>query len=1041
MSIARFSVHRPVFVSVLVIALVLLGAFLLPAMPVDLLPQFELPVVVVATSYPGAAPAELEARVVEPLEQAVSTVNGVKGVRSIAQPGSALVILELDWGVDLDFTVLEVQKRIDAVRGVLPEDADSPRVLTLDPAAAPVVTVGVTGDLPAGQLQALAEDRIAPALEQVDGVASVAVVGVRQREVRVRLDPARLEAYGLNPALVARALGGGAALVTAGAVDRGRAELAVRLDAQYTSARDVAAAVIPTPGGAAVRLADVAQVEEALADPTQLAYLDGKPVVQLQVLKATDGNTLAVSRGVERALERLAPQLPPGVELRPILDQGDFIEESVRTVAEHGLLGAVIAVTVLYLFLGNGRTTLVVGLMLPVSVIGSFAMLAAAGQTLNIVSLGGLLIGIGSLVDFAIVVIESIHRYRLRGTPPAAGAEQGTTEVAAAVTASAIAQGAVFFPMLLIGGLAAELFTPLALAVIFSHAAALFGAVTFVPMLAARVLGAHYEPVGFLRGFHRAIERMEAAYRRLLAASLRRRGLVMAVALAAFAASLVGAPQLGSEFLPQADSGEIQVAIRTPPGTRLEETAAVARRVEERLLAVPEVDRVVTTVGATGGAFSTAAAAGNEATVVAVLVPVEQRDRSVFDVLRAVRADLDAIPGAEIQATVRSSVMGAGLSQLEIQIAGDDPDVLARVADQVVERVRRVPGVAGAESSLRETRPEVVIRPDRDALARAGLSVQEVEVALRAALGGMTVARVRTGQDQWDVRLMLADDAQARYGSLEHLPLRSATGQVVRLGDVAAVTEERAPLAITRQDGRRQVTVAVHLDGSRPLGVVSADLRRELAAMDWPGGMTWEVAGEAEQMAETFRSLGLSIVLAVLLVYLIMAAQFESFFHPLVILFCLPPTVVGAVAGLAVHRLPIGVTALLGFLMLVGVVMNNAIVLVDYTNVLRRRGLARDAALLEAGPVRLRPILMTMLTTNLGLVPFAYLPGASSELLRPLAVVVIYGLLLSTLVTLVLVPVAYSLLDDGLRRLGRFVRRGRPREAAEPGTGLAQAGR
>ncbi|ADU51423.1 acriflavin resistance protein [Thermaerobacter marianensis DSM 12885] len=1041
MSIARFSVHRPVFVTVLVIALVLLGAFLLPAMPVDLLPQLELPVVVVATSYPGASPAELEARVVEPLEQAVSTINGVKGVRSIAQTGSALVILELDWGTDLDFTVLEVQKRIDAVRGILPEDAGSPRVLTLDPSATPVVTVGLTGDLPAGQLQSLAEDRIAPALEQVDGVASVGVVGLRQREVRVVLDPARLEAYGLSPALVARALGGGAGLVTAGSVNRGRAELSVRLDAQYTSARDVAQAVIPTPTGAAVRVADVATVEEALADPTQLAYLDGKPVVQLQVLKATDGNTLAVSRGVERALARLRPQLPPGVELRTILDQGDFIEESVRTVAEHGLLGGAIAVAVLYLFLGNWRTTLVVGLMLPVSVIGSFAMLAAAGQTLNIVSLGGLLIGIGSLVDFAIVVIESIHRYRMRGTPPLEGAEQGTAEVAAAVTASAIAQGAVFFPMMLTGGLAAELFTPLALAVIFSHAAALFGAVTFVPMLAARVLGTHYEAAGLLAGFHRLIERLEAVYRRLLAASLRRRGVVMAVAVVALAASLVLAPRLGSEFLPQADSGEIQVTVRTPPGTRLEETAAVARQVEETLMKVPEVDRVVTTVGAAGGGFSPATASANEATVVAVLVPVQQRARSVFDVLASVEAELDTVPGAEIQATVQSSVMGAGLSQLEVRVTGDDPETLARLADQVVERARQLPGVAAAASSLRATRPEVVVRPDRDALARSGLSVQELEVALRSALGGMTVARVRTGTDQWDVRMMLPATWKDRYGSLADLPLRSAVGQAVRLGDVARVTVERASLAITRQDGRRQVQVAVHLDGSRPLGQVSADLSRQLESMDWPAGTTWALAGEAEQMNETFRSLGLSIVLAILLVYLIMAAQFESFFHPLVILFCLPPTVVGAVAGLAVHRVPIGVTALLGFLMLVGVVMNNAIVLVDYTNVLRRRGVPRDQALLQAGPVRLRPILMTMLTTNLGLVPFAYLSGASSELLRPLAVVVIYGLLVSTLVTLVLVPVAYSLLDDGLRRLGTFVRRGAGREAAVSEAGLAETGR
>lgn len=1024
MSIARFSVHRPVFVTVVVVAMVLLGAFLLPVMPVDLLPQLELPVVVVATSYPGAAPAEIEARVVEPLEQAVSTVDNVKSVRSVAQTGSSLVILELDWGTDLDFTVLEVQKRIDAVRDLLPEGAGSPRVLTLDPSSMPVVTLGVTGDLPPERLQSLAEDRIAPALEQVEGVASVAVVGGAEREVRVVLDPARLDAYGLSPALVARAVAGGNLLATTGSVDRGERELVIRFDAQYRSAAEVENTVINTPTGGTVRVGDIATVEEGPAEARQLAFLNGQPVVQLQVLKATDGNTLAVSRGVEEALARLAGQLPTGVRVTAILDQGDFIEESVRTVAVHGLLGAAIAIAVLYLFLGNWRTTLVVGLMMPVSVVSTFALLAASGQTLNIISLGGLLIGIGSLVDFAIVVIESIHRYRMRGTPPLEGAEQGTAEVAAAVTASAIAQCAVFFPMMLTGGLAAELFTPLALAVIFSHAAALFGAVTFVPMLAARVLGVEYGQARVVGFWIRAVARLEEAYRRLLAASLRRRGLVLVVSLAVFALSLALAPLLGSEFMPQVDSGQIQVTVRAAPATRLESTREAARRLEDILMGMPEVDRVVTTVGGgAAGSFAPGTAGNsNEASLVAVLVPRDRRERSVFEVLDEFNRRARDIPGVEVHATAESTALGVRLGQLEVRLAGADADRLRELADRVAEMARRIPGVAGAESSLDRARPEVAVYPDRAAMARHGLSVQEVETALRVAFGGMTVARVRTGTDEWDVRLALPDELRADYGRLADLTLRTAMGQVVRLGDVARIEVEPAPVAITREDGRRQVQVQVDLDGSRPLGVVTGDLRAALEGMSFPQGYTWSLGGEAEQMDETFRSLGLSIVLAILLVYLIMAAQFESFFHPLVILFCLPPTVVGAVAGLWLHGIPIGVTALLGFLMLVGIVMNNAIVLVDYTNILRRRGMGREEALLEAGPVRLRPILMTMLTTNLGLVPFAYLPGESSELLRPLAVVVIYGLLVSTLVTLVLVPVAYSLLEDGLRRLREFFR-------------------
>nr|MBO2479982.1 AcrB/AcrD/AcrF family protein [Bacillota bacterium] len=1042
MNMVDFSVRRPVFITMVIVGMVLIGAILLPGLPVDLMPDMELPVAVVVTSYPGASPEVVESMVTKPIEDMVGTLNRVDTVESISQTGSSLVVVMFDWGTDMDKAQLDLQKQVNRIKAMLPDGANEPLVLQIDPNSMPVMMLGLSGERPLEELQAIAEDQIEPALRKVDGVASVAIAGGLTEEIQVVLDPDKLTEYGLTPGYVAQQLAGNNLLASSGSVERGSQELAIRFDAQLSSLEDVQQVQIALPAGGSIQLSHLADVKLNFAEQTQYAYLNGEPFVQLNVMKTSGGNTVNVSKGVKEELERLAAALPEGVTLQTVYDTADYINASIRNVVEHGLLGGIIAIIILYLFLGSWRTTLVVGLMLPVSVIATFTFMAAAGESINLLSLGGLLIGMGSLVDFAIVVIESIHRHRMSGKQGAEAATIGAKEVTAAVTASALAQISVFFPMLFAGGLATVLFGPMALAVIFSHVAAWFGAITFVPMLASRFLGkaglpGHEEPgadtaegTGGRRvrrfrpaaRFQHAIARLEMVYRRILRWSLNHRWTVVIVSFVLLIGSFALVPVIGAEFIPESDGGQASVSVTLPPSTKLDETLQVVRQLEAILLDFPEVDMVASSVGGTPNTELTGITSSNTATVYVMMKPLEERERSTQQVMNDFREQARHIPGIEL--SINTDMMAAGGSGLQLNVTAQDPEMLEELNDELVSILENVPGVASVESSMEAARPEVAVYLDRQKAAVYGISPAEVQTAVQAAFGGKTVTVVRDGEDELDVRLMLPPEYKLEYANLENLTLRTSTGALVSLGDVAEVVTEGAPISIARSEGQRQLRLTFQLTGERPLGEVMAAIAQTMQGVSLPKGVEWNMGGEAEQMAESFQSLAIAIVLAILLIYMIMAAQFESFFQPFVIMFCLPPTFVGAILGLFTHGIPVSVTALIGLLMLIGIVMNNAIVLVDYTNQLRRAGYGRDEALLAAGPVRLRPILMTMLTTNLVLVPFAYFGGESSETMRPLAVVVIYGLLVSTLITLVLVPAVYSLAEGFFTRL-----RGRLRKA------------
>lgn len=1026
MKIADLSIERPLAISMLILALVFLGLFSLPRLAVDLFPDMELPVAVVMTTYEGAAPAEVEKLVTKPIESAVATVSNIDEVRSISQNGNSLVIVMFNWGSDIDNAVNDLRDKIDIVKGMLPSDARSPMTMKLDPNSMPIISFSVAGEDQV-RLKKIAEDTIKPRLERIEGVASVDLSGGKEREIKVKLDPAKTEAYGLNISQVIQALAGDNIAGTAGRVESGSSEMAIRVLGEYTSPESLHNVRINIPGtGNTVALRDLAVVEDSYKEITTSTFVNGEPSLGLYIMKASGANTVQVAKKVNEEVAQLHKILPAGVHIDTVLDSAVFIQDSINTITHHGLLGAMFAFIILYMFLRSFRSTLVVALVIPISIIATFAMLYFGNQTINLLSLGGLMLGLGSLVDFSVVVLESIYRYRQNGFKIIEAAKLGTAEVGNAVTASALAQVVVFLPIVFVQGLAGILFKPLALTVSFSHIAALFAALTLVPMLSSKLLHNIAPPDEVLPGnktknpvllFGKFLHILNRLYGRLLRWALGNRKKVVGFVVVALVLSIAATSLIGTEFIPEMDQGEMTVNIKMPMGTKLAETQRVAENVEN--LVRREIN-VVDTIFATVGSGELAMLGiGNteEASLQVKLKPLEERAITTKDAAETLRRALVNVPGAEITISLESSAAGSTGSPVEVSIRGDDLALLEQLGDQVLNMVNGIEGIRNAASSLEDTRSELQLVVDREKASLYGLSAGQVLAAVRNSFDGQIVSRMRTGDDEVDIRLETSRDFAATSDALAGLTVVSPTGARVPVMAVAQMETHSTPQRIVRHSQTREVSVTADIAG-RDLGSINKEINEKLYAISFPEGYLVEVGGQSKDMAESFGSLGLALLLSIILVFMVMVAQFESLFQPFIIMFALPPTFIGVVLGLGLTGHHLSVPALIGAIMLVGIVLNNSIVLVDYINTLRKRGYERDQAILEAGPVRLRPILMTALTTVLALLPLAFGGGEGAESRAPMAIVVAFGLTMSTLITLVLVPVVYTIFDDFGKRIG-----------------------
>lgn len=1008
LKLVHTSVKRPVGVIMIVLAILALGVVSLRSLTIDLFPEIELPIAVVATTYEDAAPQEIENLISRPIESAISSVEGVETIQSQSQSGSSLVIMMFRNGMDMDQALIDVRGKIDQVKSFLPTGAGNPSVLQFSPDQLPVMWVGLTGKDPAA-LTAIADDQIVPYLERQGGVASVTVEGGKVREIQLILDQAKMRQYGVSAQTLVQSLNSTNRSASAGAVDKGNQDLQIRITGELESVADIKQTIVQTESGASVHIDDVAEVKDTFKKSNSLTLVNGEPSIVLSILKKSDGNTVEVATNIKDGMKELEEKLPPDVNLDVIIDTSEFIELSISSVVKNIIIGGIISFFVLLLFLKSLRATIVIGLSIPIAVIATFTLMYFTGETLNVLTLGGLALGIGMMVDSSIVILENIYAYRQKGYSLFDSATKGASELAPAVIASTTTTLVVFLPIVYVEGIASDLFTPLAFAVSFSLIASLVVAVTLVPMLSSKLLSKAMEGTGRRNWFDRFMDRVYSGYRSVLKWVLNHRKTTVAGTLIAIVASLALFPLIGAEFIPSSDQGQIDITVETEPGSSLEHTEAIVTKTNGELTKYEDViETSYVSVG--GGGFDPTSTSVNTGSYTIQLIPSNDRNRTTTDIVQEIDKDLQVIPGAEITVTAVGGGLGGG-NPIQIQLNGPEHEVLVDLSNQVVRVISEVNGVYNAESSAAEGVPQMTLTINEEKAAVYGLTEQQIIGQVQVRFTGQVATQFRENGNEMNVVLMYPEDARSTIGDLKDMKIQSPTGGAIPLETVAQFKEVQGPVTLLRENQQAQMNVTSEVV-DRDLASVVADIEGKLSGLSLPEGYSYEIGGQAQDMAESFRDLSIALIFSIFLVYAVMAVQFENFLFPLIIMFSMPAIVVGVMVGLFVTGLPLSIPAFIGIIMLAGIVVNNSIVLVDYINILRRKGVDRYEAILEAGPSRLRPILMTTLTTILAMVPLAMALGEGAETQQPLAVTIIFGLGISSIFTLLLIPVVYTLLDD-----------------------------
>ncbi len=1046
MRLSRFAVHRPIFTIMVVLIVLILGGVSLLRLPIDLMPDISYPTLSVSCDYENASPEEVEELISRPIEQAMSAVPGVEEVTSISSEGRCNVRVTFTWGTDLDAAASDIRDRLDRVIPRLPEDAERPVLRKFDLASFPVLILGASSRLDPIQMRQMIDDRVKYRIERVPGVAAMNVWGGLEREIHVNLNADKIKALGLPLELILRRIREGNVNLPAGTIDRGALEVTIRTPGEYSSLDELRETVVAVREGAPIPLREIAEVKDGWLRVSRIIRINGQPGVRLSVNKQSGRNTVEVARGVLEEIERINRDLPQ-IQITPIIDTSDYIQRSITNVGSSALYGGALAVVVLLFFLRNVRSTVVIGTAIPISIIATFALMYFGGFTLNIMTLGGLALGIGMLVDNAIVVLENIHRLRESGRSPEVSAVEGSTEVTGAIIASTLTTLAVFLPLVFVRGMSGVMFKQLSVVVSFSLFCSLGVALTLVPMLSARLLlrdGG--SPSGrslgreVFRVTGRLFGRLETSYKQLLHFALNHRVLVVLGSLAVLGASLTLIPEVGVELMPSADEGEVRIDAEMEVGTRVEvvdekfqDLEKIVRRV------VPEVEGVVTS---TGGSHWRGLASHTGRMRIA-LKPESQRSRSSEQIAADLRQKLSNTPGMVVRTRAGQGLfllrMGrSDTDKVQVEIRGHDLDVADALAKRVEAVVADVEGVTDTKISRESGTPEELILIDRQKAADMKLTVSDIANALQTILTGTRASDFREAGDEYTIRVQLKDAEKTDLRDILDLTLANAAGEPVVLRNVVSVRPRSGPVRVERKDQERVVTISANIHG-RDMGSVLSDIRRDLGSVPVPRGFEIVFGGDYEEQQKAFRELLLSIVLALVLVYMVMACQYESLRDPFVVMFSVPLAVIGVILMLFFTESTFNVQSFIGCIMLGGIVVNNAILLVDHTNLLRRRDrLPLREAIEEAGRRRLRPILMTAATTILGLTPLAVGAGEGGEAQAPLARAVIGGLLSSTLITLVFVPVMYSIFER--RPAGTPDRDEGPPGMAPPSTGKISHG-
>jgi HAE1 family hydrophobic/amphiphilic exporter-1 len=1013
MKLPRFSVRRPIFTTMVTLILVILGSVSLTRLQIDMLPDIELPTLTIRTDYEGASPEVMERLVTRIIEEIVAVVPGVEEITSTSSEGRSAVRVTFVWGTDIDTAAIEVQSKLEDEINELPEDIVGPRTSKFDIASFPVVILGISSIIDPVEMTQLIEDQVRYRFARIPGVAQVDLFGGYNREVRIELDPERIKAAGLPLDRIIAAIGDANLDLPAGKIEQGRYEVTLRAPAEFTDLDQIRNTVIVQREGAAVRLGQIADVRETYEKVSRIVRVNGRRGLYVGIRKQANANTVEVSRRVLAEITAINQALPQ-IAVVPVINQGNLIERSIANVARSVLYGGGLAIVVLLFFLGSIRSTLVVSLSIPISIVATFALIYFGGFTLNLMTLGGLALGVGMMVDSSIVVLENIYRRRSEnGLAPEEAAVAGAQEVGPAIIASTITTLVIFLPLVFVRGVAGILFKELAYVIIFALVCSLVLSLSLVPMLASRFLSlGPRRPGGRWAAKARSvIDGIERSYLDLLRWALGHRWTTVLTAAALLGTSLLLLPLIGSELLPPSDEGEVRVIGKMEIGTRLELVDRQTRLMEQIILpAVPEAVAWVVRVGPTGWR----ADAGAEGEFRLSLLPATQRQRSNVEIADDLRQWLAGrVPGMEIRVRAPQGqflldrLLG-GETGLTVEIRGYDLATIDALARRAAALILEVPGVTDLETSLEAGIPQQAVRVNRDKVADLGLSIRDVTELLQTAVAGSKAGEFRRNGDAYRILVQLKDAEKRSLDEILDLTLTTDSGEAVALRNVVATEASRGPVLIDRKDQQRRVTVTANIAG-RDLGSVAADVQARLNGIPRPVGYDLTVAGKFEEQQKAFRELVVSLLLALVLVYTVLACQYESLRDPLVVMFSVPLAIIGVLVTLFVTGTTLNVQSYIGCIMLGGIVVNNAILLVDQAGRQIREGMGIQEALIEAGRRRLRPILMTTLTTILGLLPLALGIGEGSDAQAPLARAVVGGLTGSTLITLVLIPVVFAL--------------------------------
>jgi len=1017
--ISDTSIKRPVFATMVIMALVVLGLVSYPEIGVDLFPKVDFPIVSITTVLKGASPEVIDIDVTDRIEEAVNTVSGVKTITSTSGEGYSSIIVEFQLERDIDLAVQDVREQIAAVRRNLPDDIEEPVIQKVNPDATPVLWLNLTGEKSIPELSTYADEILKEKLQRIEGVGSLWLGGLQRRQIRIWIHMEKLRAFGISPGEVAAVLGMENVELPGGRIESLTKEYSVKVKGNIRDASEFNDLVVASYQGVPVRIRDIGRAEDGVEEQRTYTQYNGMPCVGIGVRKQTGTNTVEVINRVKKELERINRTLPPGMKINIAFDQSVFIQDSINQVQHHLIIGSILAVVAVFVFLRNVRTTLISAVALPVSIISTFTLIRAFGFTFNNLSMLALTLSVGILIDDAIIVIENIYRHIEEGMAPREAAAFATSEIGMAVMATTLAIAVIFLPVAFMKGIIGRFFMQFALTVVFSVAVSLLVSLTLTPMLSSIFLKpVHHDAEERKKGIFSRIsdtlerwyKKVEQGYRPMLAFSLDHRGAVLIGTLVIFVFSMYLVKFIGKEFVPPEDQAQFIVRLESPIDYSFSQADAMFRQADRIVRERPEVTAAFYAQGLSSGGSGQV----NKAVIFTRLVPRSQRDKKQHEIMAELRKSLNTIPG--IKATTEMvSMLGGGIREVPIQYIISSPDMegLQKNTREVMKELAKVPGIVDVDTSFEAGKPELKVYIDREKAADLGVSVASIAEAVNLLISGeveITKFKDETRSRRYDVRMRLRPEDRMNPEDLGRISLRARDGKLVELSNIISIVEGGGPSSISRYNRQRSIWVFANLE-DKPLAEAMSSLD-DISARVLPAGYNTAYVGQAETMAESFKYLMLALMLGIILAYMVLAAQFESFLHPVTVLLAMPMSFIGAFGALLITGKTISIVSFIGLILLMGLVKKNSILLVDYTNTLRERGMSRREAILQAGPVRLRPILMTTFAMICGMLPVALGIGEGSDIRSPMGIIVIGGLLTSLFLTLAVVPAAYDVFDD-----------------------------